>query len=465
MSDKKIQVENLYEEGDQWVQNLGDETIHAKRMGGKFRNFKWIAIILWTPFFIGPYLTWNDKQAILFDMENRQYHLFDITIFPQDIWMLTMVLLFLAILLAAMTTVLGRVFCGYFCFQTIWTDIFTWVENKIEGAPAKRRKLDKAPMSFNKLKLKLAKHLIWIAIALFSGVTWMLYFGVTWADYFNAEITATTLAITVIIALGAYVFAGFMREQSCMWVCPYARIQGAMVDEQSIMPTYDYYRGEQRGKLKRGEFVEGNGDCIDCNQCVAVCPTGVDIRKGQEYGCITCGLCIDACDAVMEKVGKPKGLIKYTSLAELEFKQTPKPLYKRPRVIVYSTILLAAIAVLVYGMSTLASMDLKVLHDRSPLFVKLSDGSYRNKYELKVMNKTDKDMQVAISFDSSIKALKSNNPLGTVTIPTGNVKSIFVYLSAYEANVGEDNEVTFVVKGEQSTLEYDTTFFTPKSMR
>ncbi len=465
MSDKKIQVENLYEEGDQWVQNLGDETIHAKRMGGKFRNFKWIAIILWTPFFIGPYLTWNDKQAILFDMENRQYHLFDLTIFPQDIWMLTMVLLFLAILLAAMTTVLGRVFCGYFCFQTIWTDIFTWVENKIEGAPAKRRKLDKAPMGFNKLRLKLTKHLIWITIALFSGVTWMLYFGVTWADYFNAEITATTLAITVIIALGAYIFAGFMREQSCMWVCPYARIQGAMVDEQSIMPTYDYYRGEKRGKLKRGEFVEGNGDCIDCNQCVAVCPTGVDIRKGQEYGCITCGLCIDACDAVMEKVGKPKGLIKYTSLAELEFKQIPKSLYKRPRVIVYSTILLAAIAVLVYGMSTLASMDLKVLHDRSPLFVKLSDGSYRNKYELKVMNKTDKDMQVAISFESDIKALKSNNPLDMVTIPTGNVKSIFVYLSAYEANVGEDNKVTFVVKGEQSTLEYDTTFFTPKSMR
>lgn len=465
MSDKKIQVENLYEEGDQWVQNLGDETIHAKRMGGKFRNFKWIAIILWTPFFIGPYLTWNDKQAILFDMENRQYHLFDLTIFPQDIWMLTMVLLFLAILLAAMTTVLGRVFCGYFCFQTIWTDIFTWVENKIEGAPAKRRKLDKAPMGFNKLRLKLTKHLIWITIALFSGVTWMLYFGVTWADYFNAEITATTLAITVIIALGAYIFAGFMREQSCMWVCPYARIQGAMVDEQSIMPTYDYYRGEKRGKLKRGEFVEGNGDCIDCNQCVAVCPTGADIRKGQEYGCITCGLCIDACDAVMEKVGKPKGLIKYTSLAELEFKQIPKSLYKRPRVIVYSTILLAAIAVLVYGMSTLASMDLKVLHDRSPLFVKLSDGSYRNKYELKVMNKTDKDMQVAISFESDIKALKSNNPLDMVTIPTGNVKSIFVYLSAYEANVGEDNKVTFVVKGEQSTLEYDTTFFTPKSMR
>ena len=465
MSDKKIQLENLYEEGDQWVQNLGDETIHAKRMGGMFRNLKWLAILFWTPFFIGPYITWNDKQAIFFDVENRQYHLFDITIFPQDIWMLTMVLLFLAILLAAMTTVLGRVFCGYFCFQTIWTDIFTWVETKVEGTPMKRRKLDKAPMSFYKLKTKLIKHAIWISIALFSGVTWMLYFGVTWADYFNADISTITLTITVTIASGAYIFAGFMREQTCMWVCPYARIQGAMVDNQSVMPTYDHYRGENRGKLKKGEFVDGNGDCIDCNQCVAVCPTGVDIRKGQEYGCITCGLCIDACDSVMEKVGKPKGLIRYTSLAELEYKQAPKPLYKRPRVIVYGSILVAALSILAYGMSTLAPMDLKVLHDRQPLFVQLSDGSIRNKYELKVMNKTDKDMQVDISFESPIKGLKSKNSLDLVTIPTGNVKSIFVYLSAYENNVGDDYEVTFVVKGAQSTLEYKTSFFTPRSMR
>jgi cytochrome c oxidase accessory protein FixG len=465
MSDKKIEIDNLYEEGEQWVQNLGEETIHAKRMGGIFRNFKWIAIAFWTPFFIGPYITWNDKQAILFDMDSRQYHLFDITIFPQDIWMLTMVLLFLAILLAAMTTVLGRVFCGYFCFQTIWTDIFTWVETKVEGMPTKRRKLDKAPMSLHKFKLKLTKHIIWIAIALFSGITWMLYFGVTWADYFHADITTSTLTITLVIALGAYVFAGFMREQTCLWVCPYARIQGAMVDDQSIMPTYDYYRGEKRGKLKRGDFVDDNGDCIDCNQCVAVCPTGVDIRKGQEYGCITCGLCIDACDAVMEKVGKPKGLIRYTSLAELEFKQEPKPIYKRPRVIVYGTILVMAMAVLVYGISTLAIMDFKILHDRQPLFVKLSNGSIRNKYELKVMNKTDKDMQVNISFESKIKDLKSRNPFKPVTIPTGNVKSIFVYLSAYEANVGDNYGVTFMVEGEQSTLKYDTTFFTPSSMR
>jgi cytochrome c oxidase accessory protein FixG len=465
MSDKQIQLDNLYEEGEQWVQNLGEKTIHAKRMGGMFRNFKWLALILWTPFFIGPYITWNDKQAILFDTENRQYHLFDLTIFPQDIWLLTMVLLFLAILLAAMTTVLGRVFCGYFCFQTIWTDVFTWVENKIEGAPAKRRKLDAAPMSFKKFKLKLSKHLIWIAIALFSGITWMLYFGVSWTDYLSGEVSVSSLTVTLAIATGAYVFAGFMREQSCLWVCPYARIQGAMVDDQSIMPTYDHYRGEKRGKLKRGEFVQDNGDCIDCHQCVAVCPTGVDIRKGQEYGCITCGLCIDACDSVMEKVGKPKGLIRYTSLAELEFKQTPKPLYKRPRVIVYTTILVGALAILFYGMMTLASIDLKVLHDRQPLFVTLSDGSIRNKYELKIMNKTDEAMQVKVSVKSQIKNLKTSGLLDSITISSGNVKSMFVYLSAYEDEVGDNYEVIFTVKGRQSMLDYETSFFTPRSMR
>ncbi len=464
MIDKKIQVESLYKESELWVQNLGDKTIHAKRMNGKFRNLKWLAIVVWLPFFIGPYLTWNDKQAILFDIDNRQYHLFNITIFPQDIWMLTMVLLFLSILLAIMTAVLGRIFCGYFCFQTIWTDIFTKIEQWVEGTPVQRRKLDKEPVSFNKLRLKLVKHSIWIAFALFSGISWMLYFGVTWTDYVKGDVTSTTMVITAIIAFGAYVFAGFMREQTCLWICPYARIQGAMVDEQSILPTYDYYRGERRGKLKKGEFVKGFGDCIDCHQCVAVCPTGVDIRKGQEYGCITCGLCIDACDLVMEKVGKSKGLICYTSLAEMKFNKSVKVFYKRPRVIIYASVLSLSLSILVYGILNLAPMDLKVLHDRQPLFVQLSDGSIRNKYELKVMNKTDKIMPISISFSSKIKNLKSKKSFKTVMIPSGNVKSIYVYLIALESDVGSDNNVIFVVKSKQATLEYKTLFFTSKSM-
>jgi len=434
-------------------------------MKGKFRNIKWLAIAVWSPFFFGPYVTWNGDQAILFDMEKRQYHLFDITIFPQDLWMLTMILLFLAILLAAMTTVLGRVFCGYFCFQTIWTDIFTFVENKLEGPPAKRRKLEKAPWSFTKIRIKVSKHIIWLAIATLSGVTWMLYFGVSWADYFDGSISSTTFNITAAISLGAYTFAGHMREQACLWICPYARIQGAMVDKQTIMPTYDHYRGEQRGKLKKGQYAEGQGDCIDCNQCVAVCPTGVDIRQGQEYGCITCGLCIDACDSVMIKVNKPTGLIRYTSLDEMKFNKPLKAIYKRPRVIVYSTILLVALSILTYGIFTLAPMELKVLHDRQPLFVQLSNGAYRNKYELKVMNKTDKPMLVDISFESEIDNLKPIKELTSVEIPTGNVKSIYVYLKAFEKDVGDNNDVIFSVISDSASLKYKSSFFTPKSVR
>ena len=465
MSQKNNQVDSLYEEGEQWVQNLGEKTVHAKRMKGKFRNIKWLAIAVWSPFFFGPYVTWNGDQAILFDMEKRQYHLFDITIFPQDLWMLTMILLFLAILLAAMTTVLGRVFCGYFCFQTIWTDIFTFVENKLEGPPAKRRKLEKAPWSFTKIRIKVSKHIIWLAIATLSGVTWMLYFGVSWADYFDGSISSTTFNITAAISLGAYTFAGHMREQACLWICPYACIQGAMVDKQTIMPTYDHYRGEQRGKLKKGQYAEGQGDCIDCHQCVAVCPTGVDIRQGQEYGCITCGLCIDACDSVMIKVNKPTGLIRYTSLDEMKFNKPLKAIYKRPRVIVYSTILLVALSILTYGIFTLAPMELKVLHDRQPLFVQLSNGAYRNKYELKVMNKTDKPMLVDISFESEIDNLKPIKELTSVEIPTGNVKSIYVYLKAFEKDVGDNNDVIFSVISDSASLKYKSSFFTPKSVR
>ncbi|SFV86279.1 Type cbb3 cytochrome oxidase biogenesis protein CcoG, involved in Cu oxidation [hydrothermal vent metagenome] len=465
MSKDNIQIDNLYTEGEQWVQNLGEKTVHAKRMGGKFRLLKWFGTLVWLPFFIGPYITWNGQQAILFDIEKRQYHLFDVTIFPQDLWMLTMVLLFLAILLAAMTTVLGRVFCGYFCFQTVWTDMFTKVEEFFEGPPVKRRKLEVAPWDLTKIRIKISKHVVWLAIAFLSGVTWMLYFGVSWSDYFDGSASSTTLSITAAISLGAYTFAGHMREQTCLWICPYARIQGAMVDKQTIMPTYDHYRGEQRGKLSKGQYTQGQGDCIDCHQCVAVCPTGVDIRKGQEYGCITCGLCIDACDSVMTKVGKATGLIRYTSLDEMKFNKPFVALYKRPRVIVYSTILVLALSVLGAGLFSLAPMDLKVLHDRQPLFVQLSDGSIRNKYELKIMNKTHGSILVDVNFKSEIAHLTSQRQHRNITISSGNVKSVYVYLKAFERDVGDNSAVVFVVTGKGTMLEYESSFFTPKSMR
>lgn len=461
---KKINLENLYE--DQWVQNTGGTTVHAKRIPGWFRNAKWLSMLIWLPFFLLPYLTWNGRQAILLDVENRKYHLFDITIFPQDVWLLTFLLLFLAILLAAVTTILGRVFCGYMCFQTVWTDIFTWIESKIEGDPNKRKQLDSSKMNSKKLYKKTLKHIIWISIALLSGGTWMLYFGVSWDDYINMDISTTTLAFTSGIAGGVYIFAGFMREQTCLWICPYARIQGVMVDDNTLMPTYDYIRGEKRGKIKKTDNDDSLGDCIDCYQCVAVCPTGVDIRNGQEYGCITCGLCIDACDSVMEKVGRPKGLIRYASLENLESQTEVLPLYKRTRVIAYVSVLILSLSTIVYGLMNIEHIDVKVLHGRTPIFIQLSDGSIRNKYEVKILNKTEGVLKVDIRSESSIINLKTKGFFKDLSINPGQLKTQYIYLTTFSKNVLSDNQVRFIISSKnKDDIFLESKFFTPNNIK
>lgn len=462
--DKKtsIQVDNLYTEGEQWVQNLGVTTIHAKRQRGKYRLLKWLGTLIWLPFFLTPYIQWNGKQAVLFDMENRQYHLFDITIFSQDLWILAGVLLFLALILAAITTILGRVFCGFFCFQTVWTDIFTKIEEFFEGSPNERRKLEKSEWNFNKIKTKLLKHTVWLVIAILSGVTWMLYFGVSWGDYIDGNLSITTIAITLGISLGAYVFAGFMREQSCLWICPYARIQGVMLDKKTIIPTYDYHRGEKRGKLTKGEFKDGQGDCIDCHQCVAVCPTGVDIRKGQEYGCIACGLCIDACDSVMKKVNKPIGLIKYTSLDALNKNIPPTPPHKMPKPWIYLLGIFMFSFLLVFKIISLDSLDFKVVQDRSPLFVKLSDGSFRNKYHFKILNKSNTPTKGDISFRSNNESISIINTNTTFSIEPGSMKNKTILISGHNPVGKEISHIDFIIKSNNGIFTYRSNFITPK---
>ncbi|WP_421863934.1 cytochrome c oxidase accessory protein CcoG [Motiliproteus sp.] len=396
-------VDDIYAESGHWHVNTGEEKIHAKRMGGKWRNLKWWSNSFWLLFFLGPYLRWDDRQAVLFDIPNRQFHIFGATILPQDFWMLALLLLFFAILLAVVTAVAGRVWCGFFCFQTVWTDIYTWLEEKFEGGPQKRRKLDAAPWTFQKIKVKTQKHALWLLIAFLTGVSFVAWFQdsfTLWGELVRFEAgMASTVFIGMFIA-GTYVLAGFLREQACLWLCPYARIQGVMIDKSTILPTYDFNRGEPRGRIKKGQKEEDRttGDCVDCNQCVAVCPTGVDIRHGQQEGCITCALCIDACDAVMEKVGRPTGLIRYESLEGLETGHSV-PLFKRGRVWVYSAILTFALSGIVYGLSTLGAIDLKVIHDRQPLFVMQSDGSIQNKYTLKVLNKLSDDVKIMVTAE------------------------------------------------------------------
>ncbi|MGA7594595.1 MAG: cytochrome c oxidase accessory protein CcoG [Gallionella sp.] len=463
-------VNALYQEFDTWSVNLGEKTIHAKRMPGFYRTLKYKTGSLWLLFFLVPYARWNGKQAILFDIGNRQFHFFNLTVLPQDIWMLSLLLLLMAMTLFAVTSVASRVFCGYFCFQTVWTDVFTWIEEKVEGNPSQRRKLDIAPWNFNKIRLKLIKHSFWLMIAVLTGISFSIWF-VDAFDYWHNLLTLRLpivgwVTLTMFIA-GTYILAGLMREQVCFWLCPYARIQAVMTDSQTIMPTYDVKRGEPRGKLHRGAEAgaHGKGDCIDCFQCVQVCPTGVDIREGQQLGCITCGLCLDACDSVMDKIGRPHGLIRYASLDEIEGKPVKK-LYQHPRTLVYIGIIFFALSGIAYGLTHLGTMTLRVIPARQPLFVTMSDGAIQNEYEFKVVNKTNKDLHVNVTAEGGVPGqviIGAEQPLLT---HHGRGTSFTIFVKAPGANIKQ--EVTPIEFRIQSTedpsidAEYDSKFNGPK---
>ncbi|QKI88257.1 cytochrome c oxidase accessory protein CcoG [Thiomicrorhabdus xiamenensis] len=461
------------------LENIGVEllpvhtegTVHAKRIPGTFRKIKWILASFWLILFVGPYLRWDGHQAILWDLANRQFHFFGLTILPQDIWILAMILLFFALLLAASTAVAGRLWCGYFCFHTVWTDVFTWLEEKFEGQPNKRQKLDQAPMSLEKLKVKIPKHLIWLLIGFATSFSFVAYFTDAidlWARLFAFEWGSVETTIVVVLGLSTYFFAGFLREQTCIGFCPYARIQGAMIDTQTVVPTYDQDRGEPRGRMRRvkpGEEAPDLGDCIDCNLCVAVCPTGVDIRLGQQFGCITCGLCIDACDSVMDKIKKPRGLIRYASLQEFTGKKLPA-IWKRPRVIVYSAIMTFAAGAILYGLATMSPIDVKALHERSPLFVQMSNGSIQNKWTLKVVNKGAEVMQAKITIGSEFQNMEYDVSPAVLSVQPGTVGSATLLVRIPRRDLTEANTPIDImvedVNNPQIKTTYNSVFIGPK---
>ncbi|MET0067909.1 MAG: cytochrome c oxidase accessory protein CcoG [Candidatus Thiodiazotropha sp.] len=449
---KESVVDELYAESAHWQLNTGEETIHAKRMGGYWRKIKWLTASSWIIFFIGPYFQWDGRQAILFDIPNRQFHILGATILPQDFWMLSLTLLFLALLLAVATALAGRIYCGFFCFQTVWTDIFTWLEDKLEGTPAKRRKLDNSPISLSKIRIKLTKHLIWLLISAITGISFVAWFYNAqdlWRDLLTLQASPVAYGTIALFTAGTYVLAGYMREQACFWLCPYARIQGVMIDKTTVVPSYDFHRGEPRGRIVKGQSDDERttGDCVDCKQCIAVCPTGVDIRQGQQEGCIMCALCIDACDDVMDKIGRPKGLIRYVSYETLEANKQPLPLLKRPRVWVYGAIMSLALAGIVYGLTSLAPLEIKVLHDRQPLYVLQSDGSIQNKYTVKILNKLSEDIPVTLSAEGP-DGLIMVDPEVVTTARHGMVTARTVFLRVpREMLKSETSPVIFKVHG------------------
>ncbi len=374
--------------------------VYPRAVGGFYRRIKWafLAILLGI-YYIVPWLRWDrgpgaPDQAVLIDLPGRRAYFLWIEIWPQEVYYLSGLLILGAVGLFLATSLLGRVWCGYACPQTVWTDLFMWVERLIEGDRVQRMRLDQQPLTMAKGVRKVAKHTAWLLISAATGGAWVFYFvdaPTAFAEIFSGQSSVEVYFFIGLFTATTYLLAGWAREQVCTYMCPWPRFQAAMLDVHSLVVTYRDYRGEKRGKHKQGETWEGRGDCVDCRACVVVCPTGIDIRDGQQLECIGCGLCADACDEIMDRVGRPRGLIAFDTLANVSAAgrgETGRYRVLRPRTIAYGLLLLVVGAVMAVALAMRADVELTVLRDRSPLFVTLADGAIRNGYTVKVLNKT-----------------------------------------------------------------------------
>jgi cytochrome c oxidase accessory protein FixG len=374
--------------------------IYPRAVHGWFAAWRWIAV--WATqlvFYGGAWLTWNDRQAILFDIVNRKFYIFGLVFWPQDVIYLTVLLIISALSLFLFTAVAGRLWCGYACPQTVYTEIFMWIERRIEGDRNARMRLDREKSSLKKLSLKTLKHGVWIALALWTGFTFVGYVTPI------RELGAAVLSLStgpwetfwiLFYGFATYGNAGWMREQVCKYMCPYARFQSAMFDRDTLIITYDAARGEPRGK----KAAKGAGDCVDCEICVQVCPTGIDIRNGLQYECIGCAACIDGCNQVMDKLGRPRGLIRYTTTHAMEKGFTGRQILKRvlrPRVLLYTSVLLAITLALAASLAFKTTLKVDVIRDRAALSREVEDGRVENVYRLHIMNVTERPRAFEIS--------------------------------------------------------------------
>lgn len=373
--------------------------VYPQRVGGRFRRMKWaILIALLAGYYLAPWLRWGrgpgaPDQAFLIDLPGRRAYFLWIEIWPQEVYYLVGLLVIGAIGLFLVTSMLGRVWCGFACPQTLWTDLFMWVERLIEGDRNKRMRLDRAPLSVGKATKKVAKHGVWLAIAFATGGAWIMYFNdapTVLARILTGEASLKVYGFVGLFTATTYALAGWAREQFCIYMCPWPRFQAAMFDEHTLLVTYEAFRGEPRGHAKPGQSPEGRGHCIDCGLCVRVCPTGIDIRNGQQLDCIGCGLCIDACNDVMAKMGWPKELIAYDSLGSQGARakgERWQARLVRARTAIYAGLLVAITATMLFLLGARSHLEVTVQPDRAPLFVELSDGRIQNAYTLKILNK------------------------------------------------------------------------------
>ena len=365
------------------------QKVYAREVQGRFARLRALAVwALLGLFYALPWVRWNGRQAVLFDLPARKFYLFGLTLFPQDFYLLTWLLTMAALSLFFFTALAGRLWCGYACPQTVWTEIFVWMERLTEGNRSQQMKLDHAPWSLAKLARKGTKQLLWMSFALFTGITFVGYFSAIVplsGRLVRLDVSFWEGFWMLFYGFATYGNAGFLREQVCKYMCPYARFQSAMFDKQTLVISYDEARGEPRGPHRSGmPAPKGQGDCIDCTLCVQACPTGIDIRHGLQYECIACAACIDACDSVMDRIGSPPGLVRYATLAGLEGKPTR---LLRPRIAIYAIILGSLLTGFAYALAHRMPFDLDVLRDRNTLFRELDDGRIENVYSVRVINK------------------------------------------------------------------------------
>jgi cytochrome c oxidase accessory protein FixG len=444
-----------------------DPKIYPRETDGRFQRLRWAAAaVLLGLYYAMPWLTWNGRQAVLFDLPARKFYVLGLTFWPQDFFYLSWLLILAGLSLFFFTALAGRLWCGYACPQTVWTEVFLSIERAFEGERSRRMKLDAAPWSAEKLARKGGKHLAWVAFALWTGFTFVGFF--TPIRDLGARVATLSFGPwetfwTLFYGFATWGNAGFLREQVCKYMCPYARFQGAMFDPATLVIAYDRARGEPRGPRRRGSDprAAGLGDCVDCTLCVQVCPTGIDIRDGLQYECIACGACIDACDAVMEKVDYPRGLIRYATEDSLAGRASK---ILRPRVVVYFLLLAAGFGSFAWSVTHRVPLLVDVVRDRNALYRVASDGSIENAYTLKLVNKDEVARRYRITLDQAGPiALAGAAPVEAV-VAAGEVLALPVTLRAPAGAVAGRAEVEFVVEVADATgirVEAESRFFGP----
>ncbi|HEX7889590.1 MAG TPA: cytochrome c oxidase accessory protein CcoG [Ramlibacter sp.] len=408
------------EEGERQGLYISEKKVYPRSVTGLFARWRWAFVWLTQMVFYGlPWLQWGERQAVLFDLGARRFYIFGYVLYPQDFIYLTGLLVISALSLFLFTAVAGRLWCGFACPQTVYTEMFLWIERKVEGERGARMKLDASPMSLEKLVRKAYKHLLWIVLAVWTGFTFVGYF--TPIDDLGLAFLQTKMGSWEVFWVFFYGFAtygnaGFMREQVCKYMCPYARFQSAMFDQDTLIVSYDAARGEPRGSRGRKADVQmlGLGSCVDCTLCVQVCPTGIDIRNGLQYECIGCAACVDVCNGVMDKMNYPRGLIRFTTQNALATGQGREGIVRRvlrPRVLIYGSVLVALTAAMMVTLAMRMPLKVDVVRDRAALSRIVSGGKLENVYRLQVMNATEQTQRYRITADGLSGLSVASDPL------------------------------------------------------